>query len=274
MKYEIINAHCHVYPAKIARKAAANIGLFYGYEVPEFQGGDPGTLEALLYEGREAGLSGYCVSGAATSPAQVQPTNDSLLLLLHSPLLSPGESLFCFGTVHPEFNGVESELQRIQAAGALGIKLHPDCQRFNIDDRSAYTIYESAQALRLPILMHLGDESHDFSDPRRLVKVCSDFPNLRFIAAHLGGYRDWQNGLLLRGLENVWFDTCSSQSILPPETAVNQIRAFGAERCFFGSDYPLWSVKPELEAFLKLGLSDRENELILALNFKRFINAY
>ncbi|MDR0819145.1 MAG: amidohydrolase family protein [Oscillospiraceae bacterium] len=269
-KYQIINAHCHVYPPKIARKAAENIGKFYRYPVPEYEGGEPGTFEALLDECRKVGIDACCVSGAATAPEQVVAVNDFLIGVGQD---ITDVTLYRFGTAHPDFANIGDELARMRREGLLGIKLHPDCQMFNIDDSGAYAIYEAAQTLNLPILMHLGDETHDYSAPRRMIKVCGEFPRLRFIAAHMGGYRDWDNGLLLKGIDNVWFDTCSTQSIITPERMRNQIRAFGAERCFFGTDFPLWNTDKELDAFLNIGLTESENEKILARNFKEFISA-
>ncbi|MDR2606272.1 MAG: amidohydrolase family protein [Oscillospiraceae bacterium] len=267
--YEIIDAHCHVYPEKIARKAAENIGVFYGYPVPEFDGGEPGTIEAHLYQGRKLNFKGYCVSGAATSAKQVISVNDGLIALTK---LDIPETIYAFGTAHPDFPNNGDELQRIKSLGLKGIKLHPDCQRFNIDDRSAYSIYDAAQELHLPILMHLGDETHDYSSPPRLLNILRDFPRIRIVAAHLGGYREWDAGLNLAGSKNLWFDTSSSQSILPQERVRSQIRTFGAERCFFGTDFPLWKAEGELKAFLDVGLTHEENEKILAKNFKEFIS--
>jgi len=50
------------------------------------------------------------------------------------------------------------------------------------------------------------------------------------------------------------------------------IRNYGVENCFFGSDFPMWSHEDELMRFLSLGLSEEENKLILAENFKRFFD--
>jgi predicted TIM-barrel fold metal-dependent hydrolase len=293
----IIDSHCHIYPEKIARKAAENIGRFYGYPVPDFAAElasappgfplsaeplaeaaatpEPGSLDTMLRIGTDAGIDTFVVSGAATSPKQVTSVNDYFIDLAANQQSAKtfGKTLICYGTMHPDYNDIQGELQRCKNSGLRALKLHADCQAFNIDAPGAYNIYEAAQSLDLPILMHLGDETHDYSAPYRLVKVCKDFPHLRFIGAHLGGYRDWDNALLLKGIDNMWFDSSSSQSILEPERVVRQIRTFGANRVFFGTDYPLWIAKNELNAFLALPLSDAEKEGILSLNYSNFIGA-
>jgi predicted TIM-barrel fold metal-dependent hydrolase len=49
---------------------------------------------------------------------------------------------------------------------------------------------------------------------------------------------------------------------LDPDTAVDYIRKYGAERLVYGSDYPLWDPVVEVERFLSLKLTDAEFEQI------------
>ena len=46
---------------------------------------------------------------------------------------------------------------------------------------------------------------------------------------------------------------------------------YGAERIVFGTDFPMWNVASELENFLKIGLSDDDNELILHKNAEKIL---
>ena len=61
-------------------------------------------------------------------------------------------------------------------------------------------------------------------------------------------------------------DTSSSFYWLKPERALEIIRAFGADRVLFGTDYPMWNPAEELERFHRLLLTDEEEEKILCLN--------
>jgi predicted TIM-barrel fold metal-dependent hydrolase len=45
-----------------------------------------------------------------------------------------------------------------------------------------------------------------------------------------------------------------------PDHAREIIRAFGSERVMFGSDYPMWSRRPELEYLRRLDLNKEEYE--------------
>ena len=64
---------------------------------------------------------------------------------------------------------------------------------------------------------------------------------------------------------------CSSLYALEPDEAVKIIHRYGADRVFFGTDYPMWSPKEEVERVMKLPLTDDERELIFHRNFERFM---
>lgn len=259
--FEIIDAHTHAYPKKIALKAARNIGRFY-----ELEPNHDGSIEELRANGEKYGVDGYLVCSVATSADQVYSINDYL-----ADECNKDKSLYGFGALHPMMKDIGDEVDRIIKLGLKGIKLHPDFQKFYIDSPQAYEIYDIVGS-RLPILMHIGDDRYDYSDPRRLTRVLDNFKDIRIIAAHLGGYRAWDLAKeYLRGY-NLKFDTSSSQGLLSPDRARELIYYLGVENCFFGTDYPLWNYDSEVEAFFGIGLTYNENKKILAENFKEFIS--
>jgi len=65
---------------------------------------------------------------------------------------------------------------------------------------------------------------------------------------------------------NIFMDTSSSLAYLDPSEAVDMIRNHGADKFLFGSDYPMWRHKDELDRFLMLDLSETEREAILYNN--------
>ena len=73
-KLEIIDAHAHIYPNKIAEKATNAIGYFYDIkmEMPA------GTTERLLEDGLMAGISKFVVHSCATKAVQVRSINEFL----------------------------------------------------------------------------------------------------------------------------------------------------------------------------------------------------
>ena len=155
--------------------------------------------------------------------------------------------------------------------GLRGIKLHPDFQKFNIDDKHAMELYEVIDG-RLPILFHTGDKRFSYSSPQRLAVAAKRFPRQKMIGAHFGGYTEWNAAQqCLLDIENVYVDSSSSLFAISPEKAKRYIEAFGSERVFFGTDYPMWNGREELERFDKIDLTDSEREQILSGNICRFL---
>ncbi|MBQ3848389.1 MAG: amidohydrolase family protein [Clostridia bacterium] len=264
----IYNMHTHIFPQKIAEKATDSIGQFYDIPMEMI-----GTSEALLDGGREIGVEKYLVCSVATKAAQVE----SIYSFVADECRKHPEFIG-YGSLHPDCENIEKEVDNLVKLGLKGIKLHPDFQLFNIDDEKAMPIYEQASERGLPILCHMGDNRYTYSHPSRLMKVMKRFPKLIVIAAHLGGYQAWDDaekceldGRPYFGNENMFIDTSSSLPFVDPVRAVKIIRRHGVERTFFGTDSPMWNEKKELERFMALPLTDDEKEKILGINAKRFL---
>lgn len=260
---EIIDSHAHIYPEKIAQKATDTIGLFYNIkmEMPA------GTPSRLIEDGKKIGVSKYVVHSVATTAHQVRSINEFIKREIDA-----HPQFIGFITLHQDLTEqqVESEVEWAIANGFKGIKLHPDFQKFNIDDENVEKFYRVASG-KLPILFHVGDDRYEYSKPSRLIKMAKKYPNLNFIAAHFGGYRCWDDAYLYKGLNNVYFDTCSSLMFISPEKAKELIDLLGAERFFFATDFPMWDAQGELERFNKIPLDDDKREMILSGNIKRLL---
>lgn len=260
---EIIDAHAHIYPEKIAAKATETIGVFYDIkmEMPA------GTPERLLIEGGRAGISRYVVHSVATTPRQVRSINEFIKRETEA-----HPEFIGFITLHQDLSEEEifAEVEWAVENNMHGIKLHPDFQKFNIDDEDAEKFYRAAEG-RLPILFHVGDDRYDYSKPERLVKMAKKYPGVNFIAAHFGGYRCWGDAALYKGLKNVYFDTCSSLPFISAERAKELINMHGPDKFFFATDFPMWDATAELERFNKIPLTDEEREMIFSGNIKRLL---
>jgi len=260
---EIINAHAHIYPEKIAAKATDTIGVFYDIkmEMPA------GTAERLLEDSKKAGISRAVVHSVATTAHQVRSINEFIKREVDA-----HPEFIGFITLHQDLSEeeIKREIEWAIANGFRGIKLHPDFQKFNIDDEIAEKFYRAASD-KLPILLHIGDDRYEYSKPARLARMAKKYPRVTFIAAHFGGYRCWADAPVYNGLDNVYFDTCSSLPFISSEEAKRLIEAFGADKFFFATDFPMWDAKTELERFNQIPLSDTEREMIFSTNIKRLL---
>ncbi len=261
---EIIDSHAHIYPEKIAAKATDTIGIFYDIKMQM----PAGTPDRLIEDGKRAGISRYVVHSVATTAHQVRSINDFIKREVDA-----HPEFIGFITLHQDLTEEEvvAEVEWALSAGMHGIKLHPDFQKFNIDDPIAEKFYRAA-AGKLPILLHMGDDRYEYSKPSRLVNMAKKYPDTTFIAAHFGGYRCWDDSPLYLGLDNIYFDTCSSLPFISPERAKELIEMFGADRFFFATDFPMWDAVGELERFNKIPLTESEREMIFSGNIKRLLN--
>ena len=261
---EIINTHAHIYPEKIAKKATDAIGAFYDIkmEMPE------GTAERIIEDGKTIGVSRYVVHSVATTAHQVRSINEFIKREVEQ-----YPQFIGFITLHPDLTEeeVKSEIDWALENGFKGIKLHPDFQKFDIDGENAQKFYKYASG-KLPILFHVGDDRFEYSKPSKLVKMAKKYPIATFIAAHFGGYRCWDDAVLYKGLNNVYFDTCSSLAFISPKKAKEIIDMLGVEKFFFATDFPMWDSKSELERFNKIPLTEVEREMIFNKNVKKLLN--
>ena len=248
----LIDIHTHVYPDKIAMKATDSVRDFYSI----YGGKMDGTTKQLLQRGKEAGISKYVILPVANSPERVHGINDFIVSQLQQ-----HEEFIGFGTVHADMTGLNEEVERILNLGLKGIKMHPDSQRFAIDDLRLYPVYDAIQG-KIPVILHMGDQRYNHSHPVRLRRILERFPKLDVIAAHFGGYSMYHTARELLWDTNCVFDISSSLMFMEKGVAERYINSYGAERMAYGTDYPLWDPVHEVEVFKQLRLSDSQFEQI------------
>jgi predicted TIM-barrel fold metal-dependent hydrolase len=246
----IIDIHCHIFPDEIADKAVASIGRFYDLEM-----NSDGKVSSLLAAASDAGITRSYVFSTATSLAQV----DSINYFLSNQIKRYPE-LSAFGTLHPEQNAVEinETIGKIQELGLQGIKLHPDFQQAAADGEFIVEVCRQA-AGKLPVLLHAGDPRYEFSNPARIKNLSVRQPECKIIAAHFGGWGQWQSAAQeLAGIHNVYVDTSSSFEFMSKSEIMTLFEKFGVDKILFGSDFPMWKPADELSALSSLPVSDED----------------
>ncbi len=260
MNFKIIDMHAHFFPDALAKRAVDNLGDYYGLKMH-----CNGTYADLTARAKEAGITKLVIHSTALKANQVETINENTAS--HT-----AKNVAGFGTLHQDYEGdYEKEIKRIKSLGLKGIKLHPDFQHFNIDDRKMYPVYDIIRAEGLPVLVHTGDEHSPCSAPHRLAKVLDDFPGITAIAAHLGGYSQWDEASECLYGREVYIDTSSCHRRLTHEQIKNLIRSHDIDKIMFGTDYPIENYEYCLDNFFKLGLNDDESEKILYNNANRLI---
>ena len=262
----VIDIHAHVFPDPIALKATNSIGLFYGMPIAE---GQDGTVGQLLELYGETGISRGCIHSVAITPHSV----DSINHFISEAVKQNPDRLDGFGALHPDREDIAGLAEEVKRLGLKGFKIHPDMQRFALDSPQAMEMFAAVEG-KLPVIVHMGDPRFEYSHPRQMMKVLDAFPDLVCICAHLGGWSEWDDAWkVLSGCENVYVDTSSSLYALSPEEGRKIVRHYSRDRVLFGTDYPMWRPREELERFRNLKLTDEEEEKILCLNAETLLGS-
>ena len=258
---KFIDIHSHIYPDDIAVKATQSIRNFYGIEGAPMNG----TSKMLLERNREAGVEQMVILPVAIRPDRVQGINDFI-----QEKAAECDCFIPFGTVHAGMEGLTDEVERLLSLGVKGIKMHPDSQRFAIDDERLFPMYEAIRG-RIPVMLHMGDQRYNYSHPVKLRKILDMFPGLDAIAAHFGGYSMQDVAYEQLKDTNCVMDVSSSMMFMKPGEAERYINLYGAERMAYGSDYPLWDPVQEMSSFMKLDITDAQREQIAHKTAERIL---
>ncbi len=262
--YFVIDAHCHIYPEKIAEKAVAATDKFYGSTAY-----GKGTVKHLVSAYTKFGIDHAIVQSVATTPHQVKSINEFIAAEVEA---SDG-FLTGLGTLHPDSEDIGGDIEHLLELSLMGVKLHPDIQGFQVDKGNLLKIYEYCEMKNLPILMHTGDYRYDNSNPNRVLPVLKAYPKLTLIGAHFGGWSVWEEACeKFAGLQNFYVDCSSSFEFSKDCNFKELIMRYGIDRVLFGSDYPMWSAKNVLKTLFAMNLGEDANRLILSENAKKLFN--
>jgi predicted TIM-barrel fold metal-dependent hydrolase len=186
------------------------------------------------------------------------------------------DRLIAMGGVHPRFTeDAAAEVRRAADLGVRALKLHPPHMAV---EPNAYlrgldalrALYEEAQRLRLPVMIHTGTSIFPGArsrtgEPMPIDDVAVDFPDLTIILAH-GGRPLWmeQAFFLVRRFPRVFMDVSS----IPPASILRYFPRLAevADKVLYGSDWPAPGVKSmaeNLRGFRALGLAPEAEAKIL-----------
>jgi hypothetical protein len=192
------------------------------------------------------------------------------------------DRLIAMGGVHPRFaEDAAAEVRRAAEMGVRALKIHPPHMAI---EPNAYlhgldalrAIYEEAQRLGLPVMIHTGTSIFPGArsrtgEPIAVDDVAVDFPDLTIIIAH-GGRPLWmeQAFFLVRRFPRVYMDVSS----IPPKSILRYFPRLAevADKVLYGSDWPapgVRSMKTNREEFETLDLPPEAFEKILDANSRK-----
>ena len=259
-----IDFHSHAFPDKIAPRALVALGECSGGMLPHTDG----TTSGLAALAARCGIDKSVVLNIATNQTQQTAVNDFAAE-------SNGGALIAFGSVHPFAADALDELRRIHALGLKGIKLHPDYQQFFVDDERVFPLYRLAAALGLIVVFHAGVDiglyEPVYCTPSRLARALPAFEGGVVVAAHFGGYLQWDAVEAELVGKDVYFDTSYCAGRMPILQARRIVQNHGAARILFGTDLPWGDPAAELRFARAVAADEAEAAQILGGNAARLL---
>jgi uncharacterized protein len=266
----MIDTHTHIFPDKIAAKAAQRFQAAAGdafYLAGDF------TLKDLKAYMKRCGIDAVVTFCVAERPEVVVPANNFLIEIMDN------RTIFGCGTILPNMPDCVGEVRRIKEKGIKGIKFHSLFQPIRARDENLFPIYEAMAKAGLIAYFHVGrDPVHPShppgTGPQDVAHVKEHFPGLKIVAAHFGGLLmldEAQKWIIGR---DIYIDTCWGPNIqsLEAEVVVDLIRQHGAEKVLFATDYPATSDPvPQIRWFKELPLKEKEKQLIFRENARRLL---
>lgn len=261
----LIDVHTHIFPDKIAAHAIRSIkdNIQDGSVPVNYTNA---TAQDLLKAMDRNGVDISFALPVATTVTQYESINR--FALLHR------GRIMSFAGIHPKQDNLDETLMRIKENDFIGIKLHPEFQHFDIDSRESIHLLQTAENLGLYTTIHAGydpsitDRAH--GTPKQIKNTLDYISGRTLIAAHLGGWKMWDDVEKYLVKSDILFDTAMLSGAIEPEQYKRIIQTHGSYKILFGSDSP-WEDQGETLRFLKsLQLSDTEFENITYKNALKF----
>ncbi len=225
----------------------------------------------------EAKIDRVVLLNPARKGIPVGPTNEGVAKLLEQ----YPEKFIGFAGFDPN-DGAQAvyEIERaVKELGFSGVKTVASMAELDINDKKFYPCYAKAEELGIPILIHTGSAilkgvRARHVHPLMIDDVAFDFPDLKIICAHLGGWQYMDLIGLLVHHGNVFADLSFwplnplYQSIVPWSLLENTV----SDKILLGSDYPAGQTPKEaVEAVKKLPVGQSFKDKILGENASKIL---
>lgn len=152
----------------------------------------------------------------------------------------------------------------VREHGFRGLKLHPVLGGYYLSNKVVFPLIESSIRLGLPVMIHTGWGS--LGNASAVGQLAERFRDATFIMAHM---IEPESVNVAKRNENIFLETSYAQH---PRRITQAVKALGADRLLYGSDFPLGGgMGFELSKIMLAELTDQEKAMILGENMHRLI---
>ena len=246
----IIDFHTHAFEDALAAKA-----------IPFLE--QEGNVKAFT-DGRAAGLLASMdragIARSVVCPIATKPSHFDGIRRWARDVRAAQPRLEMLLSIHPDDPDALARADQTADEGFKGLKFHPYYQHFTLDDERLFPLYERIAARGLFAVFHTGFDiaypPDRVCDPVRIRRVIDTFPTLKFVATHLGGWRDWEESRKHLIGQPVFIETSYCLHEMPAAEVRAMILAHPADRILFGTDSPWSGQAEELARWRALGLPE------------------
>jgi predicted TIM-barrel fold metal-dependent hydrolase len=178
---------------------------------------------------------------------------------------------------------IEQAKVAIHELKMLGFHFHPIMGHFSVDDRRLYPLWETINALKVPVMIDVGTTGMGaglpgglgakirHAHPSAVDNLAADFPHLTIIAAHPGW--PWTEEMIAVALHkgNVYWELSGWAPRYFPDSVKRDARGRLQDKVMFGSDYPSIPYERLFREWHELGYSEAILEKIFHLNAERVL---
>jgi predicted TIM-barrel fold metal-dependent hydrolase len=282
----IIDCHAHIYSRTIMENVLRIEGLANLLHLDKGAVAGRADKADLRREAAEGGVQA-CLLLPVAPVSGVSETNDQFLKMVE------GETdLFTAGAIHPSAQNLDEELEKLDSRGVQALKLSSFTQKFDLDSEENCRLFKkikdhNAQGNRRFFVIldtfYQADRFFNASSafvttPEKLGRLAAQFPEIDFIAAHMGGlaapFNEIEKHLTPRN--NLYLDTSNAAHMLSRKEFIRLMTMHGPDRILFGTDWPWFGHKEEVEFIQGLlnesGFTQAEQSKIFGGNISRLLS--
>ncbi len=262
----IIDFHTHVFPDKIASSTIQALAL-KSQNIPSTDG----TVNGLLNHMESSGADLCVTLPVLTKPTQFDSVSKFAVSINQTYSNNGDKRLISFAGMHPKCDDIDGKMAFLKSQGIKGVKIHPDYQETFIDDDAYIEIISCAKKYDMIVVTHSGIDD-GYKDmpvrcpPERVKKVIEKVGHEKFVLAHYGAHKQWEETLEILAGTNVYFDTAFTLHEIERPLFEKILNKHGVDKILFATDCPWQNIKNNVSILKSYGLNKEIEDKIFYKN--------
>ncbi len=281
----IFDSHVHIFSSKIISNVSKKNEMISKLGLQTDSADERTTTHDLEKEIKNSPVD-KCFMLPTAGVHEVQKVNETCIKIA-----AETDFLYTAGTLHPDYQDNEAELERLNAHDIRGIKLCSFSQGFVLNSDQTHRLFHLVQEknnrTNHPFFVvldtfymadiYFGTNPEYNTTPKTLGELVNRFPRINFIAAHMGGltapFYDICSHLLPSN--NLFLDTSNAAHTLSEDEFIHLLKTHGPGHILFGTDWPWFTHTAEIKLINRLlglaGYNTDEKEAVFGKNMSMLL---